>query len=153
MQITRKSEYAVRVILYLSAKKGSKVLARQISEEMDIPKQFLAQIMLSLNRAGYVTAIRGSNGGFLLAMDPSQIAVSDVIEAIEGKVAINKCMMADSDCQNYSVCPIHDVWTEAQEKMLKVLAKANFASLVRKAKTKTKQVKSEDIKSPFYQSL
>jgi len=139
MKLTRKTEYAIRAILYLSSKKpNTKAMAKEISDKMDIPKQFLAQVMLSLNHHGYVRAIRGANGGFILAKKPGSINLLEIIEAIEGKVFLNNCLVSRSECPSQTVCPITDVWGEAQAALLKVLKRATFSALVKKAKEKQK---------------
>ena len=149
MRITRKTEYAIRTILYLSSKKpNTKVMAKEISEIMNIPKQFLAQVMLSLNHHGVVNAIRGAKGGFILAKKPSSISLLDVIEAIEGKLFINDCLVSRDSCSCQSECPVEDVWSDAQDALVKVLKKANFSSMVKKAKYKDKfidQLKDADV--------
>ena len=146
MKLTRKTEYAIRAILYLSSKKpNTKIMAREISEKMDIPKQFLAQVMLSLNHHGYVSAIRGANGGFLMAKKPASVNLLEIIETIEGKLFINNCLASRLECPSQKVCPITDTWYEAQEALLKVLKKATFSSLLKKAKEKQKFADNIDV--------
>ena len=113
-------------------------MAKKISEDMDIPKQFLAQVMVNLNQNGIVEAIRGAKGGFILAKKPSNINVLDVIEAIEGKIFTNDCLVSRDYCTCQSECPVESVWQDAQESMLGVLRKATFSTLVRKAKQQDK---------------
>lgn len=148
MKLTRKAEYAVRAILYLSSNKpNAKIMAKEISENMDIPKQFLAQVMLSLNHHGYVRAIRGAKGGFVLAKKPSSINLLGVIQSIEGKMFLNDCLVSQDICKCQPVCPVSDVWQDAQNALLNVLKKATFSSLVRRSKQKEKflnQLKESD---------
>ncbi len=139
MRITRKTEYAIRTVLYLSSKKpNTKVMAKEISETMDIPRQFLSQVMVSLNQSGIVQAIRGAKGGFVLAKKPSSINVLEVIESIEGKMIINDCFVSRDFCTCQSDCPVEDVWADAQKALYNVLKKATFSTLVRQAKKKDK---------------
>lgn len=142
MKITRKTEYAIRTVLYLSSKKpNTKVMAKEISEIMGIPKQFLAQVMLSLNHNGVVNAIRGAKGGFILAKKPSSISLLDVVEAIEGKLFLNDCLVSQDTCSCQHVCPVEDIWQDAQSALIKVLKKATFSSLVKKSRYKDKFLK------------
>ena len=130
MKLTRKAEYGIRAVLYISShSEKEKVLTREIAENMGIPKQFLAQVMLVLSNAGIVRAIRGANGGFKLAKKASEIDLKEVIESIEGPIALNECLLNQGQCDNKDDCPEHDVWEEAQESMLSVLDKADFAWL------------------------
>lgn len=150
MKITKKTEYAIRAILYLSNQKpNTKVMAKEISDKMSIPKQFLAQVMVSLSQKGYVKSIRGASGGFVLAKKPSTINLFEIIEAIEGKVFINECLVShNSACICQDGCPIDEVWQDAQEALVKVLKKATFSTLVRRAKAKgtfIDQLKEADV--------
>lgn len=123
-------------------------MAKEISSDMDIPKQFLAQVMVNLNHYGIVEAIRGAKGGFILARKPSSINVLDVIEAIEGKVFINDCLVSRDFCKCHTECPVESVWQDAQKSMLGVLRKATFSTLVRRAKQQDrfmKKVKNADV--------
>lgn len=116
-------------------------MAKEISQDMDIPKQFLAQVMVNLNHNGIVEAIRGAKGGFILAKKPSSINVLEVIEAIEGKIFINDCLVSRDFCACQSECPVESVWQDAQKSMLGALRKATFSTLVRKAKQQDKFIK------------
>ena len=137
MKLTRKTQYAVRAMLYLSLKQEQdRILAKDIADKMNIPKQFLAQVMLSLKRAGYVRAIRGANGGFALAKPPVEISLRDVIETIEGEVCIHDCLFEENICEYLDVCSIREVWQEAQRNMLSVFSKTNFKDLANNFKTK-----------------
>lgn len=132
MKLTRKAEYAIRAVLYLSTHPDSKnILTREIADNMKIPKQFLAQVMLNLSKNGYVRAVRGAHGGFNLAKEPSEISLKDVVESVEGKMSLNDCLIADDICDNSSFCPVHEVWLSAQEKMLNVLNNADFDKLAK----------------------
>lgn len=148
MKLTRKAEYAIRAILYLSSKKpNTKVMAKEISVNMEIPKQFLAQVMLSLNHHGFVRAIRGAKGGFMLARKPSSINLLEVIQSIEGKMFLNDCLVSQDICKCRPICPVSDVWQDAQNALLGVLKKATFSSIVKRSKQKEKflsQLKESD---------
>ncbi len=139
MRLTRKAEYAIRSVLYMSSKKPkTKIMAKEISKNMGIPRQFLAQVMLSLSRNGYVRAIRGAKGGFILAKRPSSINLLNVIEDIEGKLFLNECLISSDLCKCQPVCPVSDYWGDAQKALLKELKKATFSSMVKKGRGKRK---------------
>ena len=74
---------------------------------------------------------RGVKGGFSLVRQPKDISVLDVLEAIEGKVALNVCLADRRSCEFNRHCPIHSVWASAQSKVIDVLKKANFEDLAR----------------------
>ena len=145
MQLTRGAEYAIRAILDLTSnhngQKSGKVMLKDIAARMDIPNDFLAKIFQMLNRSGIVKSYRGTKGGYALAREPKNINVKDVIYAVDGPIRLNKCLSAEGcidevNCKYQVKCPVHDIWAEAQESMLKVLSGADFHSLNQKMKEK-----------------
>ncbi len=145
MQLTRGAEYAIRAVLDLTASytglKDGKVQLKDIAVRMDIPYDFLAKIFQMLNRSGIIKSYRGTKGGYTLAREPKDINIKDVIYAIDGPIKLNKCLNSEgcvtgNDCKYQSECPVHDVWREAQQSMLKVLSGASFHSLNQKMMNK-----------------
>jgi Rrf2 family protein len=135
MQITRQADYALRAMLYL-AKLESKERAAtsQIAEEMDIPPSFLAKIISQLSIAGLIHTSRGAHGGVSLARKPENISLLDVVEAIDGPIALNECTLDPSVCIFGDSCPIHEVWCEAQEELVRKLSESTFNELVEREK-------------------
>lgn len=132
MKLTRGGEYGIRGVLYLAQKNDGKVsMLSAIAKAQDVPPRFLAKIFQSLAKAGVVKSHRGAKGGFSLARTPADITIKDVIEAIEGPIYLNVCLISQGECSRDKICPMHAVWEEAQEKMMGVLARANFADLAK----------------------
>ena len=126
MVITREADYAIRCILYLSNNDGQISMVEGIAQEMNIPRSFLAKILQKLVRASLVKSFRGVKGGFKLAKAPSEISLLDVVEAIEGQVAMNLCALDKPLCDRSDFCPIHPVWVDIKKDVRKMLRKYNF---------------------------
>lgn len=132
MQVTREGDYGIRSVLYLARQPFKKVsFVNEISEEYKIPRSFLAKILQKLVKAKIVRSYRGVKGGFSLARQAKDISVLDVLEAIEGKTAMNVCLMDKKKCDFSKQCPIHPVWITAQSRVTETLKKANFDDLAR----------------------
>lgn len=132
MQLTREADYGIRSVLYLARQPYKKIsFVTEISEEYKIPRSFLAKILQKLVRGKIVRSYRGVKGGFSLARQAKDISVFDVLEAIEGKMALNLCLVDRKSCDFNRHCPIHTVWVAAQAKVAEVLKKANFEDLAR----------------------
>jgi Rrf2 family protein len=132
MKLTRGGEYGIRGVLYLAQQNDGKVsMLSAIAKAQDVPPRFLAKIFQSLAKAGVVKSHRGAKGGFSLARAAADITIKDVIEAIEGPIYLNVCLISQGECSRDKICPMHAVWEEAQEKMMGVLARANFADLAK----------------------
>jgi Rrf2 family transcriptional regulator, iron-sulfur cluster assembly transcription factor len=133
MQITREGDYAIRSVLYLARQPYKKIsFVTEISDEYKIPRSFLAKILQKLVKAKIVRSYRGVKGGFSLARQAKDVSVLDVLEAIEGQVALNICLIDRKKCDFSKACPIHSVWGVAQSKVVDVLKKSNFDELARK---------------------
>lgn len=129
MQITRETDYAIRCVHYLSGKRGEVTMVEEISREMCIPRSFLAKILQKLTKASIVKSYRGVKGGFELARHPGKISILDIIETIQGPVAMNLCALDEGLCSFSSTCSIHPVWVEVRREVEKILKKKNFAAL------------------------
>lgn len=132
MQITRATDYAVRVTIHLatvpaSARVHGPILARSI----DAPESFVSKVLQQLVQAGLVTSQRGMRGGFQLARRAADISLLEVVEAIEGPTQLNLCLPQGPNCSKKDWCAAHPVWTEAQAALVKVLGKASIAQLAR----------------------
>jgi Rrf2 family protein len=101
-----------------------------------VPVKFLFQIIPDLKEAGLIVTTRGNGGGIYLNKQPSTITIRQIVEAIEGPFAINQCLIGKDSCVRKPSCPLHKVWREAQEGMLKVLEATTLATL---AQTITEQ--------------
>lgn len=132
MKLTRGGEYAIRGVLFLAHQNDGKVsMLSAIAKAQDVPPRFLAKIFQALAKAGVVKSHRGAKGGFSLARPASEITIRDVVEAIEGPIHLNVCLIGEGECSRDKICPVHAIWEEAQDRMMSVLARANFADLAK----------------------
>jgi Rrf2 family iron-sulfur cluster assembly transcriptional regulator len=132
MKLTRGGEYGIRGVLYLAQQNDGKVsMLSAIAKAQDVPPRFLAKIFQALAKAGVVKSHRGAKGGFSLARPASEITIKNVIEAIEGPIHLNICLIGEGECARDKICPVHTIWEEAQDKMMGVLGQANFADLAK----------------------
>jgi Rrf2 family protein len=130
MQITRETDYAIRCVLYLSESPEEVVMVNEIARARRIPKSFLSKILQKLTKAGIVRSYRGVKGGFRLAKKPKRISLLDVIEAIEGPVAMNRCAINNRLCSLSNSCSAHPVWVDVRKKVEEMLKKHNFDGLI-----------------------
>ncbi|MDT8419168.1 MAG: Rrf2 family transcriptional regulator [Desulfuromonadales bacterium] len=131
MVITRATEYAIRTIIYLAKHpKGDIVLKKDICRTQEVTPAFLTKILQPLIKAGIVSSQRGVGGGFLLNRDAGEITLLDILEAEEGPLKLNHCLVEKGLCQRDALCSAHVVWEEAQKSMITVLRRHNIAELV-----------------------
>lgn len=129
LQIKRETDYAIRCLYYLSGKKDEVVMVDEIAREMRIPKTFLAKILQRLAKAGLVQSYVGVKGGFYLAKKPQEINLYEVITAIEGPVAMNKCTVNKKSCGLSGTCKVHPIWVGVRKEIEAVLKKNTFKKI------------------------
>lgn len=134
MQISlgRKGDYSVRAMVVLARAYGDgRRKAREIASVMDIPERYLPQVMAPLVRRGLVLATAGPDGGYELSLRPRDITLLEVIEAAEGPIAGDQCLLQGGPCDWSDVCPVHDTWARAHTVLARELRRTNFADLAR----------------------
>ena len=135
MVITRATEYAIRTIIYLAKhQKGEIVLKKDICRTQEVTPAFLTKILQPLIKTGIVSSQRGVGGGFLLNKEAEDITLLDILEAEEGPLSLNHCLVEKGLCQRETLCSAHRVWEEAQNSMVDVLKRHNIAELIRQEK-------------------
>lgn len=130
MQLTSRTEYAVRAMLDLARLEGGQATAKEIAKRQDIPPKFLPQIMVDLSRAGLVQGTRGSGGGVRLAVDPKRVTVRRIVDAIEGPMALYTCLEEGGVCRRQGNCEVQHVWAWAQSRFLRALEEFSLYDLV-----------------------
>jgi Rrf2 family iron-sulfur cluster assembly transcriptional regulator len=130
MQLTRSGEYGLKGVVFL-VRQAPKTfsLVSEISREQRIPEKFLAKIFQRLTKAGLLRSTRGANGGFSLGRPAGEITMRAVIEAIEGPIALNRCLLREGECEEEKGCALHEVLEEAQDRFLEVLDRTTMEDL------------------------
>lgn len=132
MSLTRKGEYAVRGMVHLAKQKiGGMSLLPDIAEAVDAPAPFLAKIFQSFAKQGIVTSVRGAKGGFALGRPAGEITLLEIVEAVEGPVMPNRCLVGRGTCENDAVCGVHPVWRSVQSQIVKILGGVTLAEMAR----------------------
>ncbi len=131
MQVSRKVDYALRAVIYLSQQGANgPVSAREIASRRRIPIKFLEKIIQDLMHKGIVHSHRGAHGGYTLAREPRQVSFRDVIEAVEGPINLNVCVSEQRDCSVLASCNMQRVWQEGQRRVLQLFSDTTLADLM-----------------------
>jgi Rrf2 family protein len=120
MRITTTSRYGVRALFDLAYHGGGQpTQIKDIAERQKISQRYLEQIFNKLLKAGLLVSRRGPRGGYLLAREPSEITVGDIIAAAQGPIVPVRCLVEDDPekvaCDILSTCITRHVWQETQK--------------------------------------
>jgi Rrf2 family protein len=144
MQLTRSGEYGLKGVLFLARQPREKfVLLSEISKYQHIPEPFLAKIFQRLSKAGLLRSARGSKGGFCLGKPAGSITMREVIETIDGPIALNRCLRREGECDEERLCPIYEVWSKAQNQLLEILDSTTVEDLARQMIRNEKKSREE----------
>ena len=131
MQITRQADYALRAVMYLAQMNShQRAATSQIAEEQHIPPSFLAKIISQLSIAGLINTSRGARGGVTLARSANEISILEVIEAIDGPIALNECTHSPDSCPFGDNCPMKMLWCDTQEELVQRLNSSYFSDFL-----------------------
>ena len=128
--ITRRGDYGLTAVLYLAHRHPEQLVQiHEIADHCRLPEPFLAQILRLLVRGGLVKSKKGVGGGFSLARPPEEISFLEVLEALEGPVAVNRCQSPVEHCDHEGSCTMETVWRRAQDALVGVLRDATLAEV------------------------
>jgi len=130
MEITRQADYAVRIVLDLAGHPGDGVVrSDDVARRQLVPRAYFTKVVQALVRAGYLRTLRGARGGIQLARDPGAITLREVIEALEGPIRLNRCLLRPGECALERVCAAHPVWERIQDVLMRELDAVTFAQM------------------------
>jgi Rrf2 family protein len=139
MKLSVRGEYALRALLVLGLNYDQGIVRIQtISEQQNIPKRFLEQILNDLKSAGIVKSRRGVAGGYQLARRPEEITLASIVRHVEGALAPVSCVSErfyeKCSCPDESRCAIRSVMKEVREAVVNIMERVTVAELCERAR-------------------
>ncbi len=131
LQVSRKFEYGLHAVTYLSTRGGDRVVTvKEMAHDLGVSQEFLSKAMQSLKRAGIATSVQGVKGGYLLGRTPEKITVSDIAIAIEGTPHLTRCAKKVSSCELSTSCHHKDYMATLQQRINDLMASTTIDSLL-----------------------
>ncbi len=112
---------------------AARIVVADIAKRQNIPAFYLAKIVPHLARAGLVRTTLGAAGGITLNIPPEQISLLQIIEAIDGPLALNRCSVNPAGCEHHATCAAWSVWCEAQNQLNRMLSETRISDLAARA--------------------
>ena len=138
MMISTKGRYALRIMADVAQHDGEMpVSVREIAQRQDISDKYLEQIITQLSRAGLVKSARGAQGGYMLAKEPQEYTVGEILRLLEGNLAPVACVDDTKEaCTRADECVTMEVWREIKDAVNKVVDNITLADLVEQQRQK-----------------
>ncbi len=130
MNITRFTDYSLRVLIYLSLRNDELVTIKEVAQCYGISKNHLMKVVQELSIKGYITSIRGKNGGIKLGREPSDINVGELVRMNEQDSTLVECFGDGNQCVITPACQLKRMLSEAMESFFESLEKYTLEDLV-----------------------
>lgn len=131
MEITRRTDYGIRMLLALAeAEESCPISVRELAEIQGVPYAFARAVQRDLAAAGLVTVRRGAAGGLCLARPPSDITLLDAVVATQGEPTVAVCAADPGWCARSGGCTVHRVWHDADMLLREYLGTKTLAGLL-----------------------
>ncbi len=129
MKLSKTSEYAIRVLVYLAGTPDTLFSVNQLHNDLDLPYKYLGRLMSRLAEAGLVNATQGKQGGFQLARPTSEIFLSEIVDITEGLDSFMSCVLGFDECSKDDPCALHRQWESIQAGISAMLTNTSLADL------------------------
>ncbi|MFR1707762.1 MAG: RrF2 family transcriptional regulator [Clostridium sp.] len=130
MKLSTKGRYGVKAMVDLAINYGKNPIPiKSISSRQNISEYYLEQLFSMLRKAELINSIRGSNGGYILAKNPKDITVYQILEVLEGPIEISTCLESDG-CNNIDCCATRMVWKKIKDSIDSVTTSITLQDIV-----------------------
>lgn len=129
LRISKLTDYATVILAQLAAAGGDRRTAAAVAEDAGLAAPTVAKVLKELQRAGLVTSSRGARGGYTLGRDAHRITAADIIDAVEGPVALTECASHDNHCGIGKSCRVSGSWQRVSLAIRQALAEVTLAQL------------------------
>lgn len=133
MKISTKGRYALKVMIELakSEEEDQFISVRDLAKRQGISIKYLEQIISLLNKAGYLSVLRGASGGYKLLKKPEEYYIGDILKATEGELSPTYCLTAQGKCSSKSTCETYAFWEGLDEVVNEYVNSKTLADLIK----------------------
>ena len=129
LRMSKLTDYGTLVLAQLSACEGELSSAHQVANDTHLAQPTVSKLLKALVRAGLVVSERGVQGGYALARAPHEISAAQIIDALEGPVAITECSSGHGLCDLESICRVGNAWQRINVSIRQALTEVSLADL------------------------
>ena len=129
MKLSKTSEYALRILIFMAKNPEELYTAKYLIEKLNVSDKYLRRLMTDLSKSGFIRSTQGRDGGYTFAKDIHDIFLYDFIDSVEGMEHLNDCVLGFNECSCTNPCAMHDDWIIIREKLNKVFRKTKLSDL------------------------
>ncbi len=134
LRISRLTDYGTMILVHLASHAGRVCSASDVAAGTHVALPTVQKILKVLTRAGLIVSVRGADGGYALGRAPEAISAADILNVLEGPVAITECSQSDSQCELESLCAVGGAWQKINKSIRLALDDITLADLTRPAR-------------------
>lgn len=129
LKMSRLTDYGTGVLAYLAAAEQVPHSASEVAEQTGLPAATVSKILKLLTRGGLVTSQRGAQGGYLLARPATEITAAEVLDALDGPLALTECSVEAGSCELEASCLVGNAWQRINVAIRRALDEISLAEL------------------------
>jgi FeS assembly SUF system regulator len=133
LKISRMSDYAIVLLTAMARENATQYTARALAYDTGLTLPTVGKLLKMLSTGGLLLSQQGRNGGYRLAQPAKDTSLADIIEAIDGPIAMTECFTTDHDCEREASCGLRPHWQAINQSLRKLLGSTSLADLIEPA--------------------
>lgn len=130
MRLSKLTDYAVVLMVHMGQSDDDRFTTARIAEETGVPHPTVAKLLKDLARAGLLISVRGAAGGYRLGRTPCEISIAEIIQALEGPIALTACVDGTDDhCNVENLCGMRGNWNKVNLAIRSALDSVTLADM------------------------
>jgi len=130
IRITKLTDYGVVIMAFMAGEPSRLFQARELAAETAVSRPTVSKLLKKLTKNKLLTSQRGTNGGYLLALAPEKISVAELVNVLEGPIAITECNLGNNHCPTASQCSLKAPWQRINNAITQALSSVKLSDLV-----------------------
>jgi FeS assembly SUF system regulator len=130
LRISKLTDYGIVLLTHIAERPADTCNARELAEATGLPFPAVGKVLKSLAHRGLLVSHRGAKGGYTLARLPGEISVVEIIEALEGPIALMACSAGPGHCHQEATCRVRDPWQTIHGAIRSTLSQVTLGGLV-----------------------
>jgi Rrf2 family protein len=114
----------------MASKYPEMVAAREVVNQLHIPDKYVRRLMTKLSKAGLITSIQGRKGGYIFLKAPSQIALIEILKAMDDTSVLQNCILGFESCSDEHPCALHNHWADYRKKLEQLFSSFSLSQLL-----------------------